>query len=60
MIAAYNSKARDSAKVPVDYTLIKNVKKVPGAKPGMVIYENFQTAVVDPDAALVERLRVSK
>ena len=60
VIAAYNSKARDSAKVPVDYTLIKNVKKVPGAKPGMVIYENFQTAVVDPDAALVERLRVSK
>ena len=46
--------------MPVDYTLIKNVKKVPGAKPGMVIYENFQTAVVDPDAALVERLRVSK
>ena len=40
--------------------MIKNVKKVPGAKPGMVIYENFQTAVVDPDAALVERLRVSK
>ena len=60
VIAAYNSRARDSAKVPVDYTLIKNVKKVPGAKPGMVIYENFQTAVVDPDAALVERLRVSK
>ncbi|MBC8570179.1 Rqc2 family fibronectin-binding protein [Zongyangia hominis] len=57
VIAAYNSRARESAKVPVDYTQVKNVKKAPGAKPGMVIYDRFQTAVVDPDAALVERLK---
>lgn len=49
VIAAYNSKARESAKVPVDYTQVRNVKKPPGAKPGMVIYDHFQTAVVDPD-----------
>lgn len=56
VIAAYNSKARNSAKVPVDYTAIKNVKKQPGGKPGMVIYDNFSTAIVDPDEALVTAL----
>lgn len=56
IIAAVNSKARHSAKVPVDYTLIKNVKKQPGGKPGMVIYENFSTAIVDPDEALAQSL----
>ncbi|MGI5958174.1 MAG: Rqc2 family fibronectin-binding protein [Massiliimalia sp.] len=56
IIAAYNSHARDSAKVPVDYTLIKNVKKPNGAKPGMVIFVDYQTAYVTPDAQLVESL----
>ena len=56
VIAAYNSKARNSAKVPVDYTAIKNVKKQPGGKPGMVIYDNFSTAIVDPDEQLVNSL----
>ncbi len=56
IIAAVNSKARQSRKVPVDYTAIRNVKKQPGGKPGMVIYENFRTAIVDPDEALAEAL----
>lgn len=53
IIAAYNSKARNSSKVAVDYTTIKNVKKQPRGKPGMVIYENYSTAIVDPDEQLV-------
>ncbi|WP_312643346.1 NFACT RNA binding domain-containing protein [Hydrogenoanaerobacterium sp.] len=57
MIAAYNSKARESAQVAVDYTAIKNVKKPAGAKPGMVIYDPYQTAYVTPDKDLVEKLR---
>ena len=56
VIAAYNSTARNSAKVPVDYTTIKNVKKHPAKKPGMVIYDNYTTAIIDPDASLVESL----
>ncbi len=56
IIAAYHSKARHSALVPVDYTPIKHVKKVPGAKPGMVIYDVYQTAIVTPDEELVLRL----
>lgn len=47
-LAAYYSKARESGKVPVDYTEIKNVKKPNGAKPGMVIYENYNTIYVTP------------
>lgn len=48
-ICAYYSKARNSANVPVDYTVIKNVKKPNGAKPGMVIYDNYNTVNVKPE-----------
>lgn len=48
-ICAYYSKARNSANVPVDYTLLKNVKKPRGAKPGMVIYDNYNTVNVKPE-----------
>ena len=48
-LAAYHSKGRYSALVPVDYTQRKNVKKPNGAKPGMVIYENQKTIFITPD-----------
>lgn len=57
IIAAVNSKAKDSAQVPVDYCLDKFVKKPAGAKPGMVIFTNNKTAYVNPDAQLAERLK---
>lgn len=47
-IAAYYSKARASSQVPVDYTTVKNVKKPNGAKPGMVIYDSYNTIYVTP------------
>ena len=56
-LAAYFSQAREGQNVPVDYTRVKNVKKPAGAKPGMVIYDHYTTAVVTPDAKLVETLR---
>ena len=46
-LAAINSKAKGSAKTPVDYTIVKNVKKPSGAKPGMVIYDNYNTVYVN-------------
>ena len=58
IIAACNSSASDSGKIPVDYTLIKYVKKPNGAKPGMVIYTDYETAYVTPDHELEKRLRV--
>ncbi|HPA54854.1 MAG TPA: NFACT RNA binding domain-containing protein, partial [Bacillota bacterium] len=48
-LAAYYSKGRMSSKVPVDYTIKKNVKKPNGAKPGMVIYENYNTIYITPE-----------
>ncbi len=47
-LAAYYSKGRESSQVPVDFTQIKNVKKPSGAKPGMVIYDNYNTVYVTP------------
>ena len=60
IIAAYHSRGRDSAQVPVDYTLIRNVKKPRGAKPGMVIFVDYKTAYVTPDENLVNALRADK
>ncbi len=48
-LAAYHSKAKNSTKVTVDYTRRKNVKRQRGAKPGMVIYDNYSTVLVDSD-----------
>lgn len=56
VIAAYNSKLRDSSKVAVDYTEISNVKKIHGAGPGMVTYNPYQTAIVDSDENRVNAL----
>ena len=53
-LAAYHSKARESTNVPVDYTLVKNVSKPAGAKPGMVIYVRNKTVYVDPSADIKE------
>lgn len=47
-IAAYYSKAKLSSNVPVDYTLIKYVKKPSGSKPGFVIYTHNKTINVTP------------
>lgn len=35
-------------KVPVDYCPVRHVKKPAGSKPGMVIYEGYQTVQVTP------------
>lgn len=56
VIAATNSSVREGANVAVDYTEVRNVRKPVGAKPGMVIYETYKTAYVNPDSALCRRL----
>ena len=56
-IAAVNSTAREADKVPVNYTLVKNLKKPTGARPGKVIYHEYFTLYITPDADLAERLR---
>lgn len=47
-LAAGYSKARQSAKVAVDYTLRKHVRKQPDAPPGLVFYTNARSIAVEP------------
>lgn len=47
-IAAFYSKARGSAKAPVDWTMVCHVRKPSGARPGMVIYDHQRTIMVTP------------
>lgn len=56
-LAAYYSRARGSANIPVDYTPRKFVKKPSGAKPGMVIYATNRTAYVTPEENDIKSLR---
>ncbi len=46
-LAASHSKAKNSSNVPVDYCEVRFVKKIPGNKPGLVIYSNNQTIYVE-------------
>ncbi|KRL83876.1 fibronectin-binding protein fibrinogen-binding protein [Ligilactobacillus apodemi DSM 16634 = JCM 16172] len=55
-LAAYYSKARASANVPVDYVQVRHIRKPNGAKPGYVIYEGQKTLYVTPDKTLVEKM----
>lgn len=56
-LAAYYSQAQHSSQVPVDYTLIRHVRKPNGAKPGFVIYEQQKTLYVTPDAERIQQWR---
>lgn len=56
ILAAYYSKAKNGKNIFVDYTERKNVRKLSGAKPGMVIYENYSTIRVNPDLKTIKSL----
>ncbi len=58
MLAAWFSQGRSAGKVPVDYTLVKHVKKPAGARPGMVVYTTYETAYVTPEEACLKTLSV--
>lgn len=55
-LAAYFSQASIAVKVPVDYTFRYNVKKPGGARPGMVVYDNYWTIIAVPSEDQVEHL----
>ncbi len=58
MVAAYYSKANEGQNVAVDYTLVRNIKKPSGSKPGFVTYSTNYTAYVTPDEKTVLALKV--
>ena len=47
-LAALHSKANNENKVSVDYTLVKNIKKPKGSKPGFVVFTNYKTVLISP------------
>ena len=57
MLAAFYSQAKNGQNVPVDVTQVRNLRKPNGAKPGMVVYDRYQTVIVTPDPELPEKLR---
>ena len=47
-LAAYYAEKGAGQNLPVDVTPVKQVKKIPGGKPGMVIYHTYKTVIVNP------------
>ena len=56
-LAVYYSQGRGGGKIPVDYTMVRFVRKPSGAMPGRVIYTDYRTLLAESDEALVQRLR---
>ena len=52
-LAAYYAETTGGQNIPVDVTHVKQVKKTPGAKPGMVIYHTYRTIIVNPYKEIV-------
>ena len=59
MLAGYFSKFKNENYVSVDSTLIKNVKKISGAKPGMVTYSDQKTVKQKIDKIFINELLVN-
>ena len=52
-LAAHYAETAGGQNIPVDVTQVRQVKKVPGAKPGMVIYHSYRTVIVNPYPEIV-------
>lgn len=57
VLAAWHSKSRGSALVPVDWTRRKYVRKAKGGAPGLVLVQRSETVFVKPDERVERRLR---
>ncbi len=55
MLAVWHSSQKNSAKVPVDFTQVKNLRKTGDLPPGMVLYEHYETAYVTVDEAALPK-----
>ena len=59
-IAAYYSQGRDSGKLPVDYTMVRFVRKPSGSLPGKVIYTDYRTIIIEGDERPLSKGSASK
>lgn len=56
MLAAWYSQGRYSSSVPVNYCLVRQLKKIPGNKGSLVSLSNYKTIYIDPDANYIQKL----
>ena len=47
-LAAHYAETKGGQNIAVDVTPVKQVKKIPNGKPGMVIYHTYRTVIVNP------------
>ena len=60
-LAAYYAETNGGQNIPVDVTPVKQVKKPPNAKPGMVIYHTYKTVIANPyPDIVVDQLNAEK
>ena len=60
MLAAYYSSYQSSTSVPVQYTLARYIKKIPGKRNCFVTYTNEKTIYIDPEIELINKLQKGK
>ena len=60
MVAAYYSTYQESSSVAVDYTRVRNIKKIPGKRACFVSYTHQSTIYIDPDSDYIYKLKVKK
>lgn len=56
MLATWFSQGRFSSSVPVNYCLVKQLKKLPGSKGSLVSLSNYKTIYIDPDPYHIQQL----
>lgn len=56
-LAAYYSRARQSAHVDVDYTKRQFIRRHPSNQPGLVLYTDFFTVAVTPEKEIIDKLK---
>ncbi len=56
-LSACFSKAKQSSSVPIDYTKIKNIKKIPKMFGSYVTYTNQKTIYIDPNLDEIDQLK---
>ena len=58
--SSFNITTSGNAKVEVDYTFVKNIRKTNDLKPGMVIYDTYETAYIAADPQVIEKLESTR
>ena len=56
MLAVFHSSQSEAGKVAVDYTEVRNIRKTGDLKPGMVLYDKYETTYITPEDEVLMRL----